>query len=514
VWRLARGLGLNVLKFGNCTLLSGTRQLLLDDQPVPLGGRAFDLLHFMARHPDRVIDKDELLAAVWPGVMVTENNLNVQVAALRRVLGRQILVTVPGRGFRFGMEVSTGAEDGAAPPGLGRSSIAVLPFENLSGDPAQDYLADGMAEDVITALARFKQLVVVARNSSFVFKHRHVDVRQVGRELGVRYVLEGSVRRAGEQIRLTAQLIGASQGTHLWAEHFDGAWQNLFALQDAITAKVVGAVEPAIRQSEIEQARRKRPGSLDAHDLWLRALPQLEAMQPQANERALGLLQEALAIDPNFAPALAYAAWCYEQRLTRQWPGADPSQRHTAIDLARRALALGQGDANVLAHAGFVLVLLQGDVRTGLSALQRACEINPNHAAVLSMAGTANVLAGPLELATRFLERSLLLSPADPSRYRNLTALACAHHLEGDHMGALELATESLITHGAWEWTWMIVAGAAAALGQTGRAQEALVQVEGTLPGFSLAHPIMDACSIPQRVEVLKGYLREAGAAD
>ncbi len=505
---------MTVLKFGACTLLSGTRQLLLDDQPVALGGRAFDLLHFMAQHPDRVIGKDELLAAVWPGVVVTENNLNVQVAALRRVLGGQILVTVAGRGFRFGLEVSNPAVGGAAPPGLGRSSVAVLPFENLSGDPAQDYLADGMAEDVITALARFKQLVVVARNSSFVFKHRHVDVRQVGRELGVRYVLEGSVRRAGDQVRLTAQLIDASLGTHLWAENFDGAWQNLFELQDAITAKVVGAVEPAIRQLEIEQACRKRPGSLDAHDLWLRALPQLEAMQPQANERALGLLQEALALDPNFAPALAYAAWCYEQRLVRQWPSAEPSQRHVAIDLARRALAQGQGDANVLAHAGFVLVLLRGDVRTGLSALQQACEINPNHAGVLGMAGTANVMAGPLDLATRLLERSLMLSPTDPSKYRMLTALACVHHLEGDHVGALELATESLVTHSTWEWTWLTIAGAAAALNQATRAQEALVQVDRELPGFTTSHSIVDAFSIPQRAEMLKGYLRKAGATD
>ena len=200
-----------------------------------------------------------------------------------------------------------------------KPSIAVLPFANLSGDPEQEYFADGMVEDIITALSHFKELFVIARNSSFVYKGRSVDIGQVAKELGVRYVLEGSVRKSGNRVRITGQLIDTATRAHLWADRFDGAQEDVFDLQDNITESVVGIIEPQIRKAEIVRSRRKRPENLDAYDLYLRALPHLYAMHPNDNSLALGFLTQAIELDPGFAPALAFAAWCYEQRLTRGW---------------------------------------------------------------------------------------------------------------------------------------------------------------------------------------------------
>jgi TolB-like protein len=203
--------------------------------------------------------------------------------------------------------------------GLEKPSIAVLPFANMSNDPEQEYFADGISEDIITALSQIKQWLVIARNSSFVYKGRHVDIREIARELGVRYVLEGSVRKAGNRLRITGQLIEAETGTHLWADRYDGDFEDVFALQDRITESVVGAIEPSLRLAEIARSKRKPPKDIGAYDLYLQALPQLFAIRPEPNELALNLLHRAIELDPNYAPALAYLAWGYEERLTRAW---------------------------------------------------------------------------------------------------------------------------------------------------------------------------------------------------
>ncbi len=215
-----------------------------------------------------------------------------------------------------------------APPRLpDKPSIAVLPFTNMSGDPEQEYFVDGMVEDIITALSRFNQLFVIARNSTFTYKGRAVDVRQVARELGVRYVLEGGVRKSGSRLRITGQLIDATTGAHLWADRFDGGVEDVFDLQDRITGSVVGAIEPTLRKAEIERARRKPVENLDAYDLYLRALPHVYSMRPDENLRGLDLLNKAIELEPAFAPALAHAAWSLEQRITRGWSPAGVDDR-------------------------------------------------------------------------------------------------------------------------------------------------------------------------------------------
>src|ERR1700693_871630 len=253
-----------------------------------------------------------------------------------------------------------------------RPSIAVLPFANMSGDAEQDYFADGMVEDIITGLSRIKWLFVIARNSTFVYKGKPVDVKQVGRELGVRYLLEGSVRKAGNQVRVTSQLIDTADATHVWAERYDRALDDIFALQDELTMSVVGTIEPNLRRAEIERAKRKRPDSLDAYDLYLRALPFATTCMPEDADRALPLLDRAIRFEPDYAIVHAMIAWCHEQRYLRG--GLQEETRAAALRHARAAVAAGGDDAPALAIGGFVMGIIEHDLATALDAnLPVAC---------------------------------------------------------------------------------------------------------------------------------------------
>ena len=292
-----------------------------------------------------------------------------------------------------------------------KPSIAVLPFQNMSDDPQQEYFVDGMVEDIITGLSRIKWLFVIARNSSFTYKGKAVDVRQVGRELGVRYVLEGGVRKAGNRLRITAQLIEAESGSHLWADRFDGALDDVFELQDQITDKVVGIVEPSLRRSEIERSRRKRPESLDAYDLYLRALPHMGPLAPVDARIAAGFLEDALKLDPSYALAHALLAWC-RQILFLQG-GFDPADKSSGLGHARIAIGNQVDDATALAVGGMVIGHLGGDHETALSAIARALSLNPSCATAHYFAGHINAFAGNSAAAAMHAERALRLSPFD-----------------------------------------------------------------------------------------------------
>jgi adenylate cyclase len=259
------------------------------------------------------------------------------------------------------------AGEGSSPmlPLPDKPSIAVLPFDNMSGDPEQEYFADGMVEEIITALSRIRWLFVIARNSSFTYKGQTVDVKRVGQELGVRYVLEGSVRKGGNRVRITAQLIDATNGAHLWADRFDGLLEDVFELQDKVAISVAGVIEPTLRQSEIERARRKRPDSLDAYDLYLRALPDAFAAMPEDADKALALLRKAIELEPDFAAAHAIIAFCHEQRYLRG--GMQEETRLAALHHARLAIA-GGDDAAALATAGFVIAVCGRDYEAALAA--------------------------------------------------------------------------------------------------------------------------------------------------
>ena len=314
-----------------------------------------------------------------------------------------------------------------APPVLSlpdRPSIAVLPFQNMSGDPEQDYFADGMVEDIVTGMSHIKWLFVIARNSSAVYKGKAVDVRQIGRELGVRYLLEGSVRKAGARLRITAQLVEAETGAHVWADKFDGALEDVFDLQDQITDRVVGIIEPSVRRSEIERSRRKRPENLDAYDLFLRSLPHMQARMPEGARLAIPLLEEALRLEPDYPTAHAHLAWCREWCFTRG--GLDEADKTEALFHARKAIASEMDDAAGLAVAGWVIIVLTKEHELALSAIERALLLNASCATAHYFAALTNAFANQPVAAAFHANRALRLSPFDPSAFEAHLALGMA----------------------------------------------------------------------------------------
>jgi adenylate cyclase len=345
-----------------------------------------------------------------------------------------------------------------------KPSIAVLPFTNMSGDPEQEYFADGMVDEIITGLSRIKWLFVIARNSSFIYKGKPVDVRQVGRELGVRYVLEGGVRKSGNRIRVTAQLLEAANGAHLWADRFDGALEDVFDLQDQITEKVVGIVEPSLRQSEIERSRRKRPDSLGAYDLYLRALPHFASDMPEDAKIGMEFLEEVLKIDANYASAHAYLAWGLEMRVVRggfNVVDAEAGARH-----ARAALDHGGDDATALGIASFVILHLGHDFGAASGAIARALSLNGSCAIALYFGAHVHSLSGDPTKAEDCALRALRLSPFDPLCFVAHFALGNVRFREGRYDDAASSYAEGVRANPRFSTLYALHA---AALGMAGR---------------------------------------------
>ena len=321
-----------------------------------------------------------------------------------------------------------------------RPSIAVLPFQNMSGDPEQEYFADGVVEDIITALSRFRQLFVIARNSTFVYKGRAIDVKKVGRELGVRYVLEGSIRRAGNRVRITGQLIDAATGAHLWADRFDGALEDVFDLQDQVTTNVVGAIAPKLEQAEIERAKRKPTENLDAYDLYLRGLACMRHLTRESVREALRLFHKAIDRDPEFAVAYGRAVSCYVPLNTNGWIDNRVQEIADATWLAERAVEFGKDDAVALAGAGWAMANFIGDLERAAVLMNRARLLNPNLASAWIGGGWISVRLGEPELGLERLKYAMRLSPLDPITYVIYGAMAAAHFFAGRYDEAASLA--------------------------------------------------------------------------
>jgi TolB-like protein/class 3 adenylate cyclase/Tfp pilus assembly protein PilF len=349
-------------------------------------------------------------------------------------LGPQTLKNIaePMRAWRALLNGSTPAVKPSAEPAPlalpDKPSIAVLPFQNMSGDPEQDYFADGMVEDIITGLSRSKSLFVIARNSSFTYKGKAVDIKQVGRELGVRYVLEGSVRKAGNRIRITGQLIDAITGAHIWADRFDSELEDIFDLQDRVTISVLGAIAPRLERAEIERAQRKPTENLRAYDYYLRALSNNYRATAEANIEQLGLAKIAIAIDPEFAAAYALAALAFVQRKSYGWSGEDVPE---ARRLARRAIELDKDDPMVLGMAGQTLAFVAGEVETGAALLARAVSLDPNLAAARYWSGMILIYLGDPDAAIDQFKAALRLSPIEPRIFLAHSGMASAHFSAG-----------------------------------------------------------------------------------
>jgi TolB-like protein/class 3 adenylate cyclase/Tfp pilus assembly protein PilF len=355
-----------------------------------------------------------------------------------------------------------------------KPSIAVLPFENLSGDREQEYFADGIVEEIITALSRMRWLFVIARNSSFTYKGRPVDVKQVGRELGVRYVLEGSVRKAGSRVRITGQLIDTATGAHLWADRFDGSLEDIFELQDQITTSVVGAIAPKLEQAEIDRAKRKLTESLDAYDHYLRGIASFNQWTREANAEALSSFSKAIELDPSFPSAYACAARCYAQRKSYGWV-TDRMQEVTEVErLARRAVQLGKDDAVALCFGGWALARVVGDLDTGAVLIARALALNPNLAAAWYCSGWVKVYLGQPEEAIKHLAYAIRLSPFDPLSAHRQVAIATAHLFAGRYDEASSWAEMAIGEQPIYVTAILVAATSHALAGRLKQAQKAI----------------------------------------
>jgi adenylate cyclase len=368
-----------------------------------------------------------------------------------------------------------------------KPSIAVLPFNNMSGDPEQEYFADGMAEDIITALSRCNSLFVIARNSSFTYKGRAVDVRQVGRELGVRYVLEGSVRRAGNRLRCTGQLIDATSGAHIWADRFDGDLSDVFDLQDRITESVVGVIEPTLQLAEIERLRHKPAASLDAYDLLLKAQQFEYLFTEESLAAALRCLKKALAIDPSYAPAMALAAYCHACRRPQGWANDVASEAAEGVQLASRAVELGKDDATVLWMAAYAFYQLAMDAGHAKELVTRSLSINPNSAIALTISAYIDATSGETSKALDSCRRAERLSPRDPRAWAGLTIAAFSHYIEDRFEDAISFARRALVLNPRYSVALRVLAAGLAKLGNSDDAADVIRQILNAEPQLTLS---------------------------
>ena len=500
--------------FGRFRFDGGRRELSRDGVPVKLGSRALDVLATLASAKGEIVSKDDLLGRVWPGVTVEENNLQVQVSALRKVLeeegdGQSHLVTVPGRGYRL-----VGLSNAPSGPALpDRPSIAVLPFQNMSDDPQQEYFADGIVEDVITALCRFRWLFVIARNSSFAYKGRSFDVKEVARELGVRYVLEGGVRKAADRVRITAQLIDGANGAHLWAQNFDGEIANIFELQDQVTASVVGAIEPKLVQAEIDRIKHKPTDSLDAYDCFLRGLQCVHRITREDTTEALRLFARAIELDPGYATPHGRSALCYVVRKMNGWLNP-PEDVRAAGRFASRAAELGQDDAVALAGAGVALGYVVGYHDGAVELTDRAVALNPNLALAWYASGTVRAFrGGEWDLAIEHLGRAMRLSPLDPFMFSMQGVTAFAHFFAGRYDEAVAWAEKAFWERPNILATLRIAAVANAYAGRREQARKAMARALKLDPEMRISN-LRDRIAFFGRPEDFEKYaegLRLAG---
>lgn len=481
-----------------------TATLERDGQPLAVSKRGLLLLDALLEAGGMVVSKDYLLDRAWPGTAVEESNLTVQIAALRKTLGprkdgHDWIVTVPRVGYRLLLPPSEGPAISAA---AGRALVAVLPFANLGGGADEAGLIEGLVDDIITELSRFKSFAVVGVKD---------PARRTMRDLGVRYALEGSVRRAGGSLRIAAHLIDATTGEQLWAEKFDDSATGLLDLQDRITEAVVGLLEPQIRQAEIERVRRKRPESLDAYELFLRALPFVYGMDPGGYAEGIALLEQAIGINPEFAPAIAYAAWCYEKRITLALPPRTVDDKKTCLELVQSALSHGRDDPVVVAICGWLTFVIGRDASKGLGALRRALAASPNNLVILNLAGYANLVGGDLAEASACFRRAYRLGPGSPDAFQSLTGEGEVQVMLGNYELGIEWLLRSLATFNEWAVTYWALSVAYAHVGRMDEAREAVRKLLELTPHATVAKLVAGPCRDPTRFALFIEGWRKAG---
>jgi adenylate cyclase len=501
--------------------LQPDRRLLLDgDRRILLGARAFDVLLMLVERQGQLVTKEELLDRVWAGLIVEQNNLQVQISTLRKILGPTAIVTAPGRGYHFTLETSL-VEDPDSRPGavqanlLGqhwlhnsvqippidlsipdRPSIAVLAFSNLSGNPEHEYFTDGISEDIVTELSRFHELFVVARNSSFIYKGRAVDVRHVSKDLGVRYVVKGSIRMAAGRVRVTAQLIDATTGSHLWAERYDRSVEDIFAVQDEVTESIVRTIAPQIMENETQRILRRHPASLQGYELAVRAYAKVGQAfargDPALLRDGIESARSALTIDADSALALFALALGQWQRL---YLGAGPDGMaisREALDAAQRLIEVDRSSSHGFLCRGLLLANAVGRVGdTGsdpideaLRSLHIALELNPHNAMNLVSLGFVEAMAGHSEEAIGYASRALRQSPRDPIRFIMYHHLSIATFQLGRYEQSVAYALIGLTEAPAFALLYVDLAASRVALGEIAQARVDMDRARQLWPGW------------------------------
>ncbi|OKO86786.1 membrane protein [Bradyrhizobium sp. NAS80.1] len=501
------------------------RELSREQVPVAVEPQVFDLVVHLMENRDRVVSKDELIDKIWHGRSVSESTLTSRINAARRAIGdngasQTLIRTIARKGFRFVGDVET--KRGAAAPEPGRvaqtqpaalalsdrPAIAVLPFTNMSGDREQDYFSDGISEDIITALSRLRWFFVIARNSSFVYKGRAVHIQEVARELGVRYVLEGSVRRSGERLRISAQLNDVSTGSHLWAERYDRELADIFAVQDEITEAIVGAIEPQLYAAESFRAQQKPPGSLDAWDLVMRALSHYWRITREDNAVAQGLLEKAIAIDPAYGKALGLLATSHIFGAHMGW--ADMAATVPIAEAAALA-AVAADREDAWAHHGLAYTyLFRRRFDDALAEFELALKLNPNFAMAHASYGVTLCYAGRWQDGDAAARRALQLSPRDPLAGIYCGVAAYAQFIGRNYEAAVQMARESMRQRGDFVGAHRVLTAAAGMLGDPVLAASALQGLRRTQPGISLAWIMRELPMLREedRAHYLEGFRR------
>ena len=516
--------------FDDFVLDPDRRELRRAGDRIELEPQVFDLLEFLIRTRDRVVSRDDLLEAVWQGRIVSESTLSSRINAARAAIGdngttQRLIRTLPRKGVRFVGDVREEQErqpkaelepvSATGHPSRIRSSkvpsIAVLPFDNMSGNQEDNYFADGMAEEIITGLAQCSGLTVVARNSSFTFRGRSVDVRQIGDELGVSYVLEGSVRRSAKRLRITAQLIDARSGGHLWADRFDGDFRDVFELQDRITESVVAVIEPKLLFTEADRARRRPPQSLDAYDLYLRGLSLINEYTAEATIEALHCFDKALEYDPSYAQAMAASA-CYRGlSLFQGWAGQVEEPRSRGVQLAWDAIALAPNDPNVLWMAAFAIWVLAKDGPRAQELFRRSLSINQNSEIAMTLAGWVEAANGNPAAGRELIAKARHLNPTPPTPWVALAGMAFTYIVEGKHTEAVWWAEQAVVQNRRFALALRSLAVALVKIGEMDRARLIVNEILKIEPDATVAR-------LPERMPyvsepVLQTYIEALGRA-
>jgi adenylate cyclase len=490
-----------MFQFEGYTLDIARCSLRTADREIALRRKSFELLRYLVENPDRVVTKGELFQAIWPNVVVTDESLAHCVSEVRQAIGdskQTIIATVPRRGYRFAAPVlrvaTSTATSGGADSGthsqslrLDRPSVAVLPFANLSGDPQQDYFSDGITEDITTELSRFSELSVIARNSAFQYKGKAVDVRQVGRELGARYILEGSVRRSDDRIRIAAQLIDALTGTHRWAERYDRELCGAFAIQDEVVRAIVATLAAHVNRAETYRVLLKPPAAWEAYEYYLRGA---EAFFLHVTRRTKGslddarrLLEQSLAIDPNYARAAAMLSWTHLHGYLQPFGGdyLSPPALDRALELAQTAVHLDPRLPQARAQLGNVLIYMrQHDA--AFVEFERAFVLNPNF--IDYRYALALVYAGEPARAVEVLEAIIRLDPFPLSQ--TFGQMGFANYTRKRYGDAVHWCRECISRQPSQQWPHVTLASAYAQSGQLEKARAEAAEVLRINPGFAI----------------------------